>query len=84
MYNGARVANAIRSGAFDSAAGFSGNSNGDAAEYMNSSEYESKFYSQQDIYREALAAYAKAASSGGKAKGEIAYYDYLEKNLKNN
>lgn len=36
----------------------------------------------QEVYREALAAYAKAAARGGNAKGEIAYFEYLEKNLK--
>ena len=38
--------------------------------------------SMQDIYREALAAYAKAAARGGRAKGEKAYFDYIEKNTK--
>jgi hypothetical protein len=37
----------------------------------------------QDIYREALAAYAKAAARGGRAKAEKAYFDYIEKNTKN-
>lgn len=36
----------------------------------------------QEVYRKALEAQAKAAVWGGKAKGEIAYYDYLEKHLK--
>ncbi len=36
----------------------------------------------QEIYKEALARYAKVASRAGQAKAEIAYYKYLEKNLK--
>ena len=48
------------------------------------SEFEDKKPSRQEIYRKALAEYAKVAASGGETKAEIAYYDYLEKNLKSN
>ena len=48
----------------------------------NLSEIENKLDSQQQIYREALAAYARSAAIGGKNAGEIAYYNYLENNLK--
>lgn len=84
LNRGRQIAKAIESGAFDSAAGFAVPSNGEAADLMNSSDYENKFDSQQEVYRKALAEYGKVAARGGKTKAEIAYYDYLEKNLKNN
>ena len=84
IQRGNQIAKAIASGAFDSAAGFTAPSNGEAADLMNSADYENKFESQQEIYRKALAEYGKVAARGGKVKAEIAYYDYLEKNLKNN
>ncbi len=36
----------------------------------------------QQIYREALAEMAKATARGGKAKGEIAYWNYMRNNIK--
>lgn len=81
---GASVARAIRAGEFDSVTGLDAISNGEAADFMNTTDYENKMDSQQAIYRNALIAYEKAAARGGKSRGEIAYYNYLEKNLKNN
>lgn len=83
-YRGREISKAIEAGAFDGAAGLGAISNGDAADFMNSSEFEDKKPSRQEIYRKALAEYAKVAASGGETKAEIAYYDYLEKNLKSN
>lgn len=38
--------------------------------------------SMQQIYREALAAMATATARGGKAKGEVAFWNYVQKNTK--
>lgn len=84
LHRGNQIAKAIEKGAFASEAGFGPPSNGAAADLMNSADYENKFDGQQEIYRKALAEYAKVAARGGSVKAEIAYYDYLEKNLKNN
>ena len=84
MHRGRQVKNAILSGAMNSELGLGSVSNGEAADLMNTTDYENKMDSQQEVYRQALAAYGKAAAKGGKTKAEIAYYDYLEKNLKNN
>lgn len=53
-----------------------------AADDINLDEIANQGVSMQEVYKEALAAYAKAAAKGGKAKGEIAYWKYLEKNSK--
>lgn len=87
LHRGRQMEEAILSGKLDADLGIENIgaiSNGDAADFINTTDYESKVDDQQKIYREALAAYAKAAAKGGKAKGEIAYYNYLEKNIKKN
>ena len=81
---GARMSSAIRKGKMDKALGIP-NLPGDAPispSDTNLSEIENKLDSQQQIYREALAAYARSAAIGGKNAGEIAYYNYLGNNLK--
>ena len=84
---GKQMYNKIMSGEMDEELGInniSAISNGEAHDIMNTEEYEKRMESQQEIYRKALAEYARAAATGGKAKAEIQYYDYLEKNLKKN
>lgn len=48
---------------------------------VDMSSVESKMDDKQQIYREALARYAKVAARSGKDAAEIAYYEYLEKNI---
>lgn len=78
-HQGNVIANDIMAGKMDKEIGLRG------APPMPGGEkdYEDQLDDRQKIYREALARYAKAATRGGKAEGEIAYYNYLEQNLKN-
>lgn len=83
-FRGMRMSHAIKKGKMDKALGIP-NLPADASmspSDTNLPEVENKLDSQQQIYRKALAAYARSAAIGGKNAGEIAYYNYLENNLK--
>lgn len=78
-HQGNVIANDIMAGKMDKEIGLRGSPSMPGGE----KDYEGEFDDRQKIYREALARYAKAATRGGKEEGEIAYYNYLEQNLKN-
>jgi hypothetical protein len=84
VIHAARTGKSIKKGEMDKDLGLANlpDTSPVTASDVDSSKVEEKMDSQQQIYREALAAYARLSAIGGKNAGEIAYYKYLEKNLK--
>lgn len=82
--HGIKVSNDIKNGKMDKALGISNIPNDTPIDPndTNLSAIENKLDSTQEIYRKALQEYAKAAAVFGENAGEIAYYNYLENNIK--
>ena len=84
--SGAMLANKISSGRMDKDFGIDkidGKFNVPAIDNIDENAIAAKGLTKQDIYREALAAYAKKAAVKGGNAGEEAFFNYIEKDTKN-
>ena len=84
--SGAMLANKISSGRMDKDFGIDkidGKFNVPAIDNIDENAIAAKGLTKQDIYREALAAYAKKAAVKGGNAGEEAFFNYIEKVTKN-
>lgn len=84
--SGAMLASKISSGKMDESLGIDkidGKFNVPAIDNIDENAIAAKGLTKQDIYREALAAYAKKAAVKGGNAGEEAFFNYIEKVTKN-
>lgn len=84
--SGAMLASKISNGKMDESLGINkidGKFNVPAIDNIDENAIAAKGLTKQDIYREALAAYAKKAAVKGGNAGEEAFFNYIEKVTKN-
>ena len=82
LNQGLAMSQAIGNKEYDAAMGLDLLKGNEGEGGVDAEHYAGKADSQQEIYRKALQRAAFRSAIGGKSAGEIAYYNYIEKNAK--